>query len=38
MYLQEGGVKLAVVNEVGKGSVVAVPGPSDLLGEGCLAG
>ena len=37
-YIQEGGVKLAVVNEVGKEAVVAVLGPGDFLGEGCLAG
>jgi CRP/FNR family transcriptional regulator, cyclic AMP receptor protein len=38
MYLQEGGVKLSVVNEVGKEAVVAILGPSDFFGEGCLAG
>jgi CRP/FNR family transcriptional regulator, cyclic AMP receptor protein len=38
MYIQEGGVKLAVVNEVGKEAVVAILGPSDFVGEGCLAG
>jgi CRP/FNR family transcriptional regulator, cyclic AMP receptor protein len=38
MYLQEGGVKLSVVNEVGKEAVVAVLGPGDFFGEGCLAG
>jgi CRP-like cAMP-binding protein len=38
MYLQEGSVKLSVVNEVGKEAVVAILGPADFLGEGCLAG
>jgi CRP/FNR family transcriptional regulator, cyclic AMP receptor protein len=38
MYIQEGGVKLSVVNEVGKEAVVAILGPGDFLGEGCLAG
>jgi CRP/FNR family transcriptional regulator, cyclic AMP receptor protein len=38
MYLQEGGVKLSVVNQVGKEAVVAILGPSDFFGEGCLAG
>jgi CRP-like cAMP-binding protein len=37
-YIQEGGVKLSVVNEVGKEAVVAMLGPGDFLGEGCLAG
>jgi CRP/FNR family transcriptional regulator, cyclic AMP receptor protein len=38
MYVQEGGVKLTVVNKTGKEAVVAVLGPGDFLGEGCLAG
>jgi CRP/FNR family cyclic AMP-dependent transcriptional regulator len=38
MYLQKGGVKLSVVNETGKEAVVAMLGPGDFLGEGCLAG
>jgi CRP/FNR family cyclic AMP-dependent transcriptional regulator len=38
IYIQEGSVKLAVVNESGKEGVVAVLGPGDFLGEGCLAG
>jgi CRP/FNR family cyclic AMP-dependent transcriptional regulator len=37
-YLQKGGVKLSVVNEVGKEAVVAILGPGDFFGEGCLAG
>jgi CRP/FNR family transcriptional regulator, cyclic AMP receptor protein len=38
MYLQVGGVKLTVVNEVGKEAVVAILRPGDFFGEGCLAG
>jgi CRP-like cAMP-binding protein len=38
MYIQEGGVKLSVVNELGKEAVVAILGPGDFFGEGCLAG
>ena len=38
MYIQEGGVKLTVVNESGREAVVAILGPGDFLGEGCLAG
>ena len=37
MYIQEGGAKLTVVNKTGKEAVVAVLGPGDFLGEGCLA-
>jgi len=38
LYIQEGGVKLSVVNETGREAVVAVLGPGDFFGEGCLAG
>ena len=38
IYLQSGGVKLTVVNEVGKEAVVAILGPGDFFGEGCMAG
>jgi CRP/FNR family transcriptional regulator, cyclic AMP receptor protein len=38
MYIQEGSVKLFVVSESGKQGVVAILGPGDFLGEGCLAG
>jgi CRP/FNR family transcriptional regulator, cyclic AMP receptor protein len=37
-YIQKGGVKLSVVNEVGKEAVVAILGVGDFFGEGCLAG
>lgn len=38
MYIQQGRVKLTVVNGTGKEAVVAVLGPGDFFGEGCLAG
>jgi CRP-like cAMP-binding protein len=38
MYIQEGGVKLTVVNETGREAVVAILGPGDFFGEGCLTG
>ena len=38
IYIQDGGVKLSVVNESGKEAVIAVLGPGDFFGEGCLAG
>src|ERR1700690_1392572 len=38
MYIREGGVKLSVVNEVGKEAIVAILGPGDFFGEVCLSG
>lgn len=38
MYVQKGGVKLSVVNDVGKEAVVALLGPADFFGEGSMAG
>lgn len=38
MYVQRGGVKFSVVNGSGREAVVAMFGPSDFLGEGCMAG
>jgi CRP/FNR family transcriptional regulator, cyclic AMP receptor protein len=38
MYIQKGGVKLTVLNEVGKEAVVAILAAGDFFGEGCLAG
>ena len=38
LYIQEGGIKLSVANVVGKEAVVAMLGPGDFFGEGCLAG
>jgi len=37
-YIQQGGIRLSVVNENGKEAVVATLRPGDFLGEGCLAG
>jgi CRP/FNR family cyclic AMP-dependent transcriptional regulator len=38
LYIQKGRVKFSVVNAIGKEAVVAVLGPGDFLGEGCLTG
>ncbi len=38
MYIQRGGVKLSVLSKTGKEAVVAMLGPGDFFGEGCLAG
>src|SRR5271169_3756096 len=38
MYIQRGGIKLSVVNGSGKEAVVAMFGPTDFFGEGCMAG
>ena len=37
-YILEGKVKLTVVSEQGKEAVVAVVGPDEFFGEGCLTG
>ncbi len=37
-YIQKGKVKITVVSEQGKEAVVAVMGPDEFCGEGCLAG
>jgi len=37
-YIQKGKVKLTVVSRHGKEAIVAVLGPTDFFGEGCLAG
>ena len=37
-YIQNGGVKLSVVNEVGREAVVAILAAGDFFGEGCLEG
>jgi CRP/FNR family transcriptional regulator, cyclic AMP receptor protein len=37
-YIQEGRVKLTVVSRRGKEAVIAILGPGDFFGEGCLAG
>jgi CRP/FNR family cyclic AMP-dependent transcriptional regulator len=38
IYVQKGGVKLSVVNGSGKEAVIAIFGPGDFFGEGCMAG
>jgi CRP-like cAMP-binding protein len=38
MYIQKGGVKLSVRSKTGREAVVAMLGPGDFFGEGCLAG
>jgi CRP-like cAMP-binding protein len=38
MYIQEGRVKISVVNPTGKEAVAAVLGQGDFLGDGCMAG
>jgi CRP/FNR family transcriptional regulator, cyclic AMP receptor protein len=38
LYVKKGGVKLSIVNENGKEAVVAILGPGDFFGEGCMAG
>jgi CRP-like cAMP-binding protein len=37
-YIQSGGVKLSVLSKRGKEAVIAMLGPGDFFGEGCLAG
>ena len=37
-YIQQGNVKITVVSEQGKEAIVAMLGPGDFFGEGCLAG
>jgi CRP/FNR family transcriptional regulator, cyclic AMP receptor protein len=38
MYVQEGRLKLSVVSNAGRQAVVALLGPGDFCGEGCLTG
>ena len=38
LYIRSGGVKLSVLSKSGREAVVAMLGPSDFFGEGCLAG
>jgi CRP/FNR family cyclic AMP-dependent transcriptional regulator len=38
MYISSGGVKLSVLSKTGREAVVAMLGPGDFFGEGCLAG
>src|SRR5437667_9899691 len=38
MYIRAGSVKLSVISKTGREAVVAMLGPGDFFGEGCLAG
>jgi CRP-like cAMP-binding protein len=38
MYIQKGGVKLSVRSRTGREALVAMLGPGEFFGEGCLAG
>jgi CRP/FNR family transcriptional regulator, cyclic AMP receptor protein len=38
LYIQKGGVKLSVLSKTGRQAVVAMLGPDEFFGEGCLAG
>jgi CRP/FNR family transcriptional regulator, cyclic AMP receptor protein len=37
-YIQKGGVRLSVLSKSGREAVVAMLGPGEFFGEGCLAG
>ena len=38
LYIKTGGVKISVLSKTGKEAVIAMLGPGDFFGEGCLAG
>jgi CRP-like cAMP-binding protein len=38
LYIQTGGIKLSVLSTTGREAVVAMLGPGDFFGEGCMAG
>jgi CRP/FNR family cyclic AMP-dependent transcriptional regulator len=38
LFIEDGAVKLTVVNESGKQAIVGILGSDDFFGEGCLAG
>ncbi len=38
LYIQTGSVKISVTSSAGKEAVVALLGPTDFFGEGCIAG
>jgi CRP/FNR family transcriptional regulator, cyclic AMP receptor protein len=38
MYIETGGVKLSVRSKTGREAIVAMLGPGDFFGEGCMAG
>jgi CRP-like cAMP-binding protein len=37
-YIQDGAIRLSVLSRMGKEAVIAMLGPGDFFGEGCLAG
>src|SRR5881628_1465050 len=38
LYIQKGNVKLSVLSKAGREAVLAMLGPGEFFGEGCLAG
>ena len=38
LYIQDGAVRLSVLSKTGREAVIAMLGPGDFFGEGCLAG
>jgi CRP/FNR family transcriptional regulator, cyclic AMP receptor protein len=38
LYIQSGAVQLSVLSKTGREAVIAMLGPRDFFGEGCLAG
>jgi CRP/FNR family transcriptional regulator, cyclic AMP receptor protein len=38
LYIQSGNAKLSIVNTQGKEAVLAIVGPREFLGEGCITG
>jgi CRP/FNR family cyclic AMP-dependent transcriptional regulator len=38
LYIQSGNAKVTIVNPQGKEAVLAIVGPGDFLGEGCIIG
>src|ERR1700730_1355478 len=38
MYIEQGGVKITALSTAGKEAIIAILGPGDFFGEGCLAG
>src|SRR3984885_1023774 len=38
LYIQQGGIRLSVVNEGGKEAVIGILGPGDFFGENCMSG
>jgi len=38
LYIQQGGVRISVVNKGGKEAVIGILGPGDFFGETCLTG